>query len=34
MYSNADGKAKHAAMGFEQGWGKALEQVVALAKTM
>lgn len=34
MHSTADGKAKHAAMGFEQGWGKALDQLVALAKTM
>jgi len=34
MHSNAEGKAKHAAMGFEHGWGKALDQLVALAKTM
>jgi uncharacterized protein YndB with AHSA1/START domain len=27
-------RAKHAAMGFEQGWGTALEQLVAHAKTL
>ena len=34
MHSNADGRAKHAAMGFEQGWGKALDQLVALVKSL
>lgn len=34
MHSNAAGKAKHEAMGFHQGWGKALDQLVALAKTL
>jgi hypothetical protein len=34
MHSNADGRAKHEAMGFQQGWGMALDQLVALAKTM
>lgn len=33
MHSNPEGRRKHAAMGFEQGWGKALDQLVALAKT-
>jgi uncharacterized protein YndB with AHSA1/START domain len=33
MHSNAEGKAKHEAMGFEHGWGKALDQLVALMKT-
>jgi uncharacterized protein YndB with AHSA1/START domain len=33
MHSNADGRAKHEAMGFEQGWGKALDQLVALMET-
>lgn len=34
MHSNADGKSKHEAMGFEHGWGLALDQLVALAKAM
>ncbi|WP_157670182.1 SRPBCC family protein [Chitinibacter sp. GC72] len=28
-HRDADGRAQHAAMGFEEGWGKALEQLVA-----
>jgi uncharacterized protein YndB with AHSA1/START domain len=34
LHSTADGKAKHEAMGFEQGWGKALDQLVTLAKAV
>ena len=34
MHSNEDGRAKHEAMGFHTGWGAALDQLVALAKTM
>lgn len=34
MHSTADGRQKHETMGFEPGWGKALDQLVALAKTM
>ena len=34
MHSTAAGKATHEAMGFHAGWGKALDQLVALAKTM
>jgi uncharacterized protein YndB with AHSA1/START domain len=32
MHSNAEGRKKHEAMGFEVGWGIALEQLVALMK--
>lgn len=31
MHGNAEDTAKHAAMGFEVGWGKAFDQLVALA---
>lgn len=34
MHSTADGRQKHEAMGFHTGWGKALDQLVALAKSM
>lgn len=34
MHSNEDGRTKHEAMGFYHGWGAALDQLVALAKTM
>jgi uncharacterized protein YndB with AHSA1/START domain len=34
MHSNVEGLKKHEAMGFHTGWGKALDQLVALAKTM
>lgn len=33
MHSTEDGRARHEAMGFHHGWGKALDQLVALAKT-
>lgn len=32
VHSDEDGKEKHAAMGFHQGWGAALDQMIALAK--
>ena len=34
MHRDEEGRSKHEAMGFEQGWGKALEQLVAVAKNM
>lgn len=33
-HADVSGCDKHRAMGFEQGWGKALEQLVAYSKTM
>lgn len=32
IHSDAEGCAKHAAMGFHHGWGAALDQLVALVK--
>jgi uncharacterized protein YndB with AHSA1/START domain len=32
LHSNEDGRVKHEAMGFHNGWGAALDQLVALAK--
>lgn len=34
LHANAEVRAKHEAMGFEEGWGKAAEQLVALARTL
>ena len=34
IHGDKDGAKKHADMGFRDGWGKALDQLVALAKTM
>jgi len=34
IHGNEDAAKKHAVMGFHDGWGKALDQLVALAKTM
>ena len=34
VHKDVETKAKHEAMGFHQGWGTALDQLVALAKTM
>jgi uncharacterized protein YndB with AHSA1/START domain len=34
MHSDPDARKKHEAMGFHEGWGKALDQLVAHAKTM
>lgn len=33
LHADAEGRQKHEAMGFHAGWGKALDQLVALAKT-
>ena len=33
LHSTEDGRSKHEAMGFHQGWGTALDQLVALART-
>jgi uncharacterized protein YndB with AHSA1/START domain len=33
MHSTVEGRATHEAMGFQQGWGAALDQLVALAKS-
>ena len=34
MHSNEESRRKHADMGFHDGWGKALEQLVAHAKSL
>ncbi len=34
IHADADGRAKHAEMGFHQGWGAALDQLVAVAREM
>ncbi len=34
IHADEAGCKKHAAMGFKEGWGKALDQLVALAKKM
>lgn len=34
MHGNEEARAKHDAMGFQDGWGKALEQLVAHTKTV
>jgi uncharacterized protein YndB with AHSA1/START domain len=34
MHKDEDGRKRHADMGFYDGWGKALDQLVAHAKTM
>lgn len=33
IHRDEEGKKKHEAMGFHDGWGKALDQLVALVKT-
>lgn len=33
MHSNSESCKTHKEMGFEQGWGKALDQLVELVKT-
>jgi uncharacterized protein YndB with AHSA1/START domain len=33
MHRDEEGRKKHEAMGFHTGWGKALDQLVALVKT-
>jgi uncharacterized protein YndB with AHSA1/START domain len=34
MHTDEAGRHKHEAMGFHQGWGAALDQLVALSKTL
>ena len=34
IHGTAEGREKHEAMGFRDGWGAALDQLVALAKTL
>lgn len=34
LHKDTEGKAQHEAMGFHQGWGTALDQLVALVKGM
>ena len=34
LHGDDEGAKKHARMGFHDGWGKALDQLVTLAKTM
>ena len=34
LHADEEGARKHAAMGFQEGWGKALDQLVEMAKTM
>jgi len=34
IHADEDGAKKHAEMGFQEGWGKALDQLVTLAKRM
>ena len=34
QHADAAGRDRHAAMGFHEGWGAALDQLVALAKTL
>ncbi len=34
LHANAETRAKHEAMGFQEGWGKAADQLAALARTL
>lgn len=34
IHRDEEGRKKHADMGFHEGWGKALDQLVAVAKSM
>jgi uncharacterized protein YndB with AHSA1/START domain len=34
IHGDEEGATRHAAMGFHDGWGKALDQLIALAKKM
>lgn len=34
LHANEETRAKHEAMGFQEGWGKAADQLVALARTL
>lgn len=34
LHASPEARAKHEAMGFHEGWGKATDQLVALARTL
>ncbi len=34
IHGDEEGAKKHADMGFHEGWGKALDQLVALVKSL
>ena len=34
LHADAEARDRHAAMGFQEGWGKALDQLVAYMKTL
>ena len=34
IHRDEEGRKRHEEMGFHQGWGKALDQLVALARTL
>jgi hypothetical protein len=34
MHGSEEGRSKHDEMGFQDGWGKALDQLVAHVKTV
>lgn len=34
IHKHAEGADQHAAMGFHEGWGKAFEQLVELARRL
>jgi uncharacterized protein YndB with AHSA1/START domain len=34
LHADAEARARHEAMGFHEGWGKATDQLVALARTL
>jgi uncharacterized protein YndB with AHSA1/START domain len=34
IHGNEEDRKKHEAMGFHEGWGKALDQLVAMVKKM
>lgn len=34
LHANAETRARHEGMGFQDGWGKAAEQLVALARSL
>lgn len=34
LHADAQARAKHEAMGFHEGWGRATDQLVALARTL
>lgn len=34
LHADADARARHEAMGFHDGWGKATDQLAALARSL